>query len=160
MRRREREITAIEDILGIMKNCDVCSVAFAGGDHPYVIPLNFGVEEADGTVTMYFHGAGEGKKFERMGLDNKVGFCMYTGEELELGDTACSATMRYSSVCGSGRMEVVEERTERLKAVACIMNQYDRSERTEYDFDGRVMGKTTVLKITVEQITGKSNKKQ
>lgn len=159
MRRKEREITDIEDIVKIMKDCDVCSVSFAGGDFPYVIPLNFGVLETEGAVALYFHGVGEGTKFERMKIDNRVAFCMTTGEELELGDKTCNATMRYSSVCGNGRIEMVEDNAERLKGVACIMNQYDKSGRIEYDFDGRVMGKTTVLKITVEQITGKSNKK-
>lgn len=159
MRKKERAITEISDIINIMKNCDVCSVAFMDGDYPYVIPLNFGVEETDGIVSLYFHGAGEGTKIDLLKENNRVSFCVTTGEALEMHPSACSATMRYSSVCGRGRIEILKEHADRLRGMACIMNQYDKSGRTEYDFDGRVMEKTVVLKITAEQIIGKSNKR-
>lgn len=159
MRKKEREITEISDIIKIMKDCDVCSVALIDGDYPYVVPLNFGVEERDGTVCLYFHGAGEGTKIDLLKKNSRVSFCVTAGEELEMHPSACSATMRYSSVCGRGRIEILEEHAERLRGMGCIMNQYDKSGRTEYDFDGRVMEKTMVLKITAEQIVGKSNKR-
>lgn len=44
MRRKDREIKNPEEILAIMKQCDVCNIAFFDEEYPYVIPLNFGVE--------------------------------------------------------------------------------------------------------------------
>ena len=45
MRRHDREITDKNEILEIMDRCDVCRLAFNDGDYPYILPLNFGIEE-------------------------------------------------------------------------------------------------------------------
>ena len=63
MRRNDRAVVEQERILAMVKKCSVCSLAFAGGAFPYVIPLNFGEKAADGKTVLYFHGAGEGIKF-------------------------------------------------------------------------------------------------
>ena len=70
MRRNDRAVVEQERILAMVKKCSVCSLAFAGGAFPYVIPLNFGEKAADGKTVLYFHGAGEGIKFERLREDN------------------------------------------------------------------------------------------
>lgn len=72
MRRNDRAVVEQERILAMVKKCSVCSLAFAGGAFPYVIPLNFGEKAADGKTVLYFHGAGEGIKFERLREDNRV----------------------------------------------------------------------------------------
>lgn len=76
MRRNDRAVVEQERILAMVKKCSVCSLAFAGGAFPYVIPLNFGEKAADGKTVLYFHGAGEGIKFERLREDNRVAFSM------------------------------------------------------------------------------------
>ena len=61
MIRSDREITDRQEMLDIMGRCDVCRLALNGSDgYPYLLPLNFGMEEADGTLYLYFHGAAEG----------------------------------------------------------------------------------------------------
>ena len=63
MRRNDREITEFSEMTDVMKRCDVCRLALNDEDgYPYLLPLNFGMEETDGRVTLYFHGAKEGKK--------------------------------------------------------------------------------------------------
>ena len=44
MRRRDREITDKQDILEVMRKCDVCRIALHDGDYPYIVPLNFGLQ--------------------------------------------------------------------------------------------------------------------
>ena len=44
MRRKDREITDKQDILEVMRKCDVCRIALHNGDYPYVVPLNFGLQ--------------------------------------------------------------------------------------------------------------------
>ena len=41
MRRKDREITDTQDILEVIKKCDVCRIALHDGDYPYIVPLNF-----------------------------------------------------------------------------------------------------------------------
>ena len=64
MRRNDREITEFSEMTDVMKRRDVCRLALNDEDgYPYLLPLNFGMEETDGRVTLYFHGAKEGKKY-------------------------------------------------------------------------------------------------
>jgi len=44
MRRKEKEITDIGEIEGIIKRAGVCRLGLVDGNTPYVIPLNFGYE--------------------------------------------------------------------------------------------------------------------
>lgn len=157
MRRKDREITEKNEIYNIMERCSVCSLALSGGAYPYVLPLNFGAGERDGKAVLYFHGAGEGTKLQRLKEDNRAAFSMYAGEELVLKEPACSTTMLYESVCGYGRLSLVEQTQEKLEALKLIMRQYGRG-NTEFEFDGRAVEKTAVIRLDVEEMTGKTNR--
>lgn len=64
MRRKDREITDICAILDLVSECKVCRLAMTDGGVPYIVPLNYGYEYADGALTFYFHSAKEGRKLE------------------------------------------------------------------------------------------------
>ena len=56
MRRTDREITDRQELLDVMARCDVCRLALNDeSGYPYVVPLNFGMEERDGTPVSYTH---------------------------------------------------------------------------------------------------------
>ena len=59
MRRKDREITDICAILELVSECKVCRLAMTDGGVPYIVPLNYGYEYADGALTFYFHSAKE-----------------------------------------------------------------------------------------------------
>ena len=44
MRRKDREITDFDEIVSIIKRCDVCRLALNDEEFPYIVPLNFGLE--------------------------------------------------------------------------------------------------------------------
>ena len=54
MRKADREIKNIEEIIDIIKRCDVIRLAFNNGDYPYILPLNFGFEFIENKVIFYF----------------------------------------------------------------------------------------------------------
>ena len=66
MRRKDREVTDFQTMVDIMSRCRVCRLALNDGEVPYLLPVNFGMEVQGGTVTLYFHGAAEGRKYELM----------------------------------------------------------------------------------------------
>ena len=109
MRRHDREITDKNEILEIMNRCDVCRLAFNDGDYPYILPLNFGLEEKDGHIILYFHSALEGYKSELIKRDNRVSFEMDCKHELKYDDEKGYCTMAYESVIGRGRIEVLPD---------------------------------------------------
>jgi nitroimidazol reductase NimA-like FMN-containing flavoprotein (pyridoxamine 5'-phosphate oxidase superfamily) len=67
MRRKNRELTDLSEIIEIMKNCDVCRLALNDDDFPYILPLNFGIAVNEDKITLYFHSALEGYKVGLMG---------------------------------------------------------------------------------------------
>ena len=61
MRRKDREITDFNEMLEIMKKCDVCRIALNDEEFPYIVPLNFGLDIQEDKVLLYFHSAMKGK---------------------------------------------------------------------------------------------------
>ena len=72
MRRKDREVQSLDEIFDILNRCDTVRVAFRGEEYPYVVPVSFGTELADGKVTVYFHCAREGLKLELLKKDPHI----------------------------------------------------------------------------------------
>jgi nitroimidazol reductase NimA-like FMN-containing flavoprotein (pyridoxamine 5'-phosphate oxidase superfamily) len=60
MRRKDRKITDRAEIEAIIAKAQVCRLAMADKDRPYIVPLSFGYEDN----TLYFHSANTGKKID------------------------------------------------------------------------------------------------
>lgn len=154
MRRSDREIKDRERIIEVMKKCDVCRLALNDEAYPYILPLNFGMEEKKGQIILYFHGATEGKKYELIAKDDRASFEMDCSHELvtKAGKDGCTCTMKYESVIGRGRIGLVPDE-EKYDALRALMRHYHEEDTP---FNPSVMSRTTVLKLTVEQISGKT----
>ena len=152
MRRNDREIRELDDIIRVMEQCDVCRLALNDEEgYPYILPLNFGLEVKEGTITLYFHGANEGKKYELMKKDDRVSFEMDRGHRLVMDEEKGSCTMEYESVIGRGRIEMVPEK-EKYDALCVLMRHYHQE---EFPFNKAVVPHTTVFKLEVESLSGK-----
>ena len=117
MRRTDREITDRQELLDVMARCDVCRLALNDeSGYPYVVPLNFGMEERDGTLYLLFHGAMTGTKYDRMERDPRATFEMDCGHMLCTDEAKGMCTMAYESVIGRGRLEPVPEEEQRCSA--------------------------------------------
>lgn len=160
MRRSDREISSAEEIIEVMERCDVCRLAFNDDGYPYILPLNFGMQVKDGEITLFFHGAGEGKKYELLRKDNRVSFEMDCGHRLVTDKDKCSCTMEYESVIGRGRIELVPDE-EKYSALCLLMAHYHKEDKEEcsFNFNKEVVSRTTVMKLKAEQLTGKRRMK-
>ena len=96
MRRSDREVKDVKEIIEIMKRCDVCRLALNDeSGFPYIIPLNFGLIVKNGRdasavprdlrindskdsvgIRLFFHGALEGTKIDLMRRDPRASFEM------------------------------------------------------------------------------------
>lgn len=152
MRRHDREITDKNEILEIMNRCDVCRLAFNDGDYPYILPLNFGIEEKDGKITFYFHSALEGYKTELIKKNNRVSFEMDCKHELKYDKGKGYCTMAFESVIGRGKVEVLSEE-EKENALRKIMVHYHHSEDTY--FNPAAIARTLVYKLIIEEMSAK-----
>ena len=102
MRRSDRELKDMADIVAIAKRETVCTVAFHDESCPYLIPLNYGAEVEEGKLVLYFHGAKEGTKIDKIRENPQVSYCIYGKNSLKINyDAACKSTTSFESICGS-----------------------------------------------------------
>ncbi len=152
MRRKDRELQSITDILQIIHQCKVCRVSFIDGNHPYLVPLNFGYAYKDGKLTLYFHGAKDGHKMELAAAGGCAAFEMDDGHKLIQADDACHHSYCYASVCGFGPVSVVcDDEKKRLALKHIVIHQTGKL----FEFDEAMMEHTAVFKITAEEVYGK-----
>lgn len=156
MRRNDREITDRNEILGIMRKCNVCRLAFSDNNTPYIVPMNFGAEIIDGQFVLYFHSAKQGRKLDIISENPKVCFEMDCSHKLVQNELSCSCTMKYESVIGTGKIEHVTETTEKIHALDCIMRQY--SDKSRFTYTDESVNAVCILKLYAESATGKRNK--
>jgi len=150
VRRKDREITDIRKIEEILNRAEAASVAFGGGS-PYVIPMNYGFECADGRFTLYVHGAQEGEKIDRIKADPRAAFTAYAGNRvygMESGDYTSS----FDSVCGSGKIRLLEG-AEKRHGLSMLMQHYVPGK--EFSFPEAQLAATCVMELEVESISGK-----
>lgn len=151
MRRKDREITDFNEIIEIIKKCDVCRIALNDEDFPYIVPLNFGLDVQGEQVFFYFHAAMEGKKLDLIARDNRATFEMDCDHNFILYEERMSCTMGYASVIGHGTIETVKDE-DKYEALKILMRQYHAD---DFSFNTDMIKVTTVLKMTVTDMTGK-----
>ena len=157
MRRNDREIRDFDEILEVMKKCDVCRIAIQGGEYPYMVPLNFGMAVDGQQITLYFHGAQTGMKYELLSRNNKVCFEMDCGHMLFTEMERGNCTMCYESVIGFGVVEDVPEE-QKKEALDILMEHYPVP--AGFHYNEAIVPHTRVLKLTVESLTGKRRVKK
>jgi hypothetical protein len=150
MRRKDREITDRADIEAVLAGSTVCRIALADGGEPYIIPLSFGYE--DGAV--YIHSAPEGKKIAMLEKNPRCCFEVDICDQVIRGDRPCSWGMRYRSVIGYGRADILNDAEEKRHGLTCIMQHYGGGTRAFSDTD---IESVTVIRITIESMTGKKH---
>lgn len=156
MRRSDREIKDINEIIRVMEKCDVCRLALNDEEYPYILPLNFGMETDNGKIVLYFHGATEGKKFDLMAKDNRASFEMDCSHKLVTEISQGNCTMEYESVIGQGKIEMIPDE-EKYNALCILMKHYHKE---DFPFNKSIMPQTTVFKLIVESVTGKRRMKK
>lgn len=156
MRRNDREVKDISKIIEIMQKCDVCRLAINDDPVPYILPLNFGIEISGEEIILYFHGANEGRKYELIKRNNRVSFEMDCSHRVVTSPESRSCTMEYESVIGNGCIEFVDEENKE-HALNILMKQYHKE---DFPYNRDVIPRTTVMKLKVENITGKVRMKK
>ena len=154
MRKKEKEITDLPEIESIIKRCDVCRVAFANRDIPYIVTMNFGYQPGK-NGTLYFHCANEGRKLEMIRKNNLVCFEMDADHDLTPGEQACDFGMHFSSIIGYGIISIITETEEKISGLDHILTHYAGHGPFTYKPD--VLERTTLLKLEITEISGKKS---
>ena len=136
MRRKDREITDINEILELVARTDILHLGLFDGDYPYVVPLHYGYEYADGKLTFYMHGAKEGHKIDLI--------------------NACTYGSSFASVIGRGTASVVTDDEEKIKGLKLLMeNQTGHA----FEMNARMAADVAVIKVELDSFTAKARRK-
>lgn len=168
MRRKDREIKDFDQIIEVLDKCKVLHLAMISQGKPYSVPVNFGygVTESEGTkkLSVYFHGAGEGKKVSALKENPAVSFSCECGVDVDaVGDksVACRWTCYYESVIGFGKVTFLDSSDKNAGLDAIMLhNGYKIPAGIKTIVYGAMdLAKTMVARIDVEEITGKRHSK-
>ncbi|GHU15569.1 pyridoxamine 5'-phosphate oxidase [Spirochaetia bacterium] len=154
MRRADREVTGIEEKLKIIDKCKVCRLAMCDGERPYLVPLNFGYEYDADVLTLYFHGAHEGRKIDILKKNSNVCFEMDGAHELTPADSDGEYGFNFESIIGFGKLEFIEDKNEKSRGLGLLM-KHQTGEAREFSFDDTILKATMVCKVRAEEFTGK-----
>lgn len=150
MLNKDKQITDNQKIEEIIKSGRLCHIAMANRNEPYLVTVNYGYWDN----TIYFHSAPKGKKIDWLRKNPRVCFMIYTDDELVEGENPCRDwSMKYKSVIGSGRATLLKHPAEKIEGLNILMAQYTKN--GPFKFSEKNLRDTTVIKIEIEEISGK-----
>ena len=157
MRRKDREVTEIQQILHIIEKVKILRLGLFDGEYPYVVPLHYGFEYAENRLVFYMHSAKEGHKLELIADNPRV--CVELDGEAELisgGEVPCMYGSSFASVMGRGTAEIVSDENEKIKGLSLLMKH-----QTSRDFaiTGEMAATVAVIRVTLNEFTAKSKPK-
>ena len=152
MRRKDREITNLEEIKEILDQGTFLTVAFSDEEGPYSLPLNYGYEEKDGEITFYVHSAKEGRKVDafRKGIDVSVSITSFDG--YNGSDSGNSWTCYFKSFIGFGNAVEITSHKEKSHALNTLMK---RVAKREFDFSEKDLANTSIFAFKIHSYSAK-----
>lgn len=152
MTRREREITDIDEIRGILERAKIVHVGMVDGNRPYVVPMNYGYTLNDGKLTFYLHGAMRGRKLDVIRANPNVFVELDTDIVPFEGEVACKYGLCYSSVMGEGVAEIVEDTELKKEALSIFMKTQTGK---DFEFNDKMVSVVSIIKINISEFTAK-----
>lgn len=154
MRRKDREVTGINELLQIIGKCKVCRIAMQDKDGIYIVPMNFGFNYENNQLVLFFHSAKEGRKINAMKENKDVCFEMDCEHSLITADVACGYGYSFKSIIGNGSAVFIDDAGEKKAALSELMKHQTGQ---DFLFDDRMADSVLVFKIIVSNFTGKDH---
>lgn len=153
MRRSDRAVNDLADILAILDKCEVMRLGLCAKGKPYIVPMHFAFERADEKLFIYFHCASQGRKLDMIAENNSACFEADILVGILESDTACGWSSEYQSVTGEGKISVLRDKGQKVRALDMLMKRHGFQGVPSYD--EQALSAVTVLRIDVTSITGK-----
>ncbi len=150
MRRKEKEITDHTEMENILRRGEICRLAMAENDIPYVVAVNYGYADN----ALYIHSAPEGKKIDMLRRNNRVCFQVDTDVAVINTDSVHNCNTRYKSIIGYGTASIITDDTGKIAGLDVLMTQY-QSDGQEYP--QTLLDRMVIIKIDIESMTGKQS---
>ncbi|MDR0320365.1 MAG: pyridoxamine 5'-phosphate oxidase family protein [Treponema sp.] len=154
MRRKDREITDINDKIAIIEKCKFCRIGLCENNFPYIVPLNYGYNYENDKLTLFFHSALEGKKIDIIKSNNNACFEIDCDTKLIEGEKPCNYSYEFSSITGFGKIIFLETNDEKSDGLKYLM-RHQTGREIPHVFSSDELKNVCVFKMVVEEFTGK-----
>ena len=141
-----------ESVYGILDEAFICHIGFVVDDQPYVIPTGF----ARVNDTLYIHGSAASRMLRTLAGGVQVCVTVTLVDGIVMARSGFHSSMNYRSVVILGRATLVEERDEKLAALAAFSEQVmpgrwkDLRDTTDAELKG-----TLVLTLPLKEVSAK-----
>jgi nitroimidazol reductase NimA-like FMN-containing flavoprotein (pyridoxamine 5'-phosphate oxidase superfamily) len=149
MRRKDREITDRSVIESILNNAEVCRIALADENEPYIVPVCFAYEDN----TIYFHSAPAGKKIAMLTKNPRCCVEVDRSSGPIKSDNPCKWEMQYQSIICTGTARILTGYAEKCAAMNTIMRHYGSK---DHPFTEKELETVCLVKVLLGGMTGKS----
>jgi len=154
MRRKDREVTDIDQIKKMLDGCKTCRLAMIDNGQPYVVPLSYAYIMNGEALTLFFHGAKEGRKIRILQENNAVCFEISNeGEPVFAEKTPCNSGYCFSGVHGFGNAQFIDDVDEKCFALKLLMKH---QASMDVDFTPSQADNVCVFKVLSTSFTGKA----
>lgn len=130
----------------------------AGGEYGYLslvdakdaygIPMNYVWNEDH----IYFHCAPQGRKLRIIEANDSASLCVVGPTFVE----SAGFTTSYESIVVSGRIEIVTDDGQRMKALELLVDKYSPDHKDQgKKYAEKSFGRTALLRLRVETVSGK-----
>lgn len=121
-----------------------------GNGVPYVVPVHFVYEKG----VIFIHGLNQGEKLSNIQSNPNV--CLEVSEMLGfiLDDKACDVNTAYNSVVVKGKAEIISDEGTKIDALNKVVKKYT-PHLSGQAFPGSMLIATGIIKIAIEEVTGK-----
>lgn len=153
MRRKDREIKDLDMIYDILSRCDTIILGLNSDIAPYVLPMTFGCSIKNDHITIYFHSAMGGRKWDILNKDPNV--CVEAHLYYKTVEENGGITAKYESVIGTGTAELIKDNEEKITAFKYILEHYKHSGFPVESCKG--LSNCAVFKVVLSEVSGKHN---
>ncbi len=146
MRRKKQQLSN-EETEEILRRGSHGVLALLGNEGwPYALPISYVYDEG----RLYFHCAAAGHKLEAIAREPRASLCVVDMDEVipELFTTA------YRSAIAFGRLRVLEDREEIVRALEALCGKYSPGLDTAEEIK-KHLNNVCVLEMNVEHVSGK-----
>ncbi|MCD8390891.1 MAG: pyridoxamine 5'-phosphate oxidase family protein [Firmicutes bacterium] len=149
--RRFKQQLSDDECVRILKNGKTAVLALYGDNgYPYAVPVNYAY--ADGKI--YFHGAGEGHKYDALKSRSEISLCVIERDDVD----SEKLTTLYKSVIVFGRAKILENDEEIFRSAEVFGLKYN-SDKAAVDKEiERLKSALCCVEVTIEHMTGKQGK--
>ena len=169
MRRKDREITDMRQILSIISKAKVLRLGLFDEEYSYIVPLHYGYDFFENRLVFYMHSAKEGHKLALIADNPHV--CVELDGDAELisggeipcmdgdaelisgGEIPCMYGSSFASVIGRGVAEIVTDEQEKTKGLSLLMKHQTGR---DFAFTGEMAATVAVIRVTLNKFTAKA----